>query len=75
MSRPMRQSKKTLRELREARGWTQASVAVQVGVQPNIVSRWERGVGAPRFHNLNRLAAVFGVGIDELALRDGEARP
>ncbi len=74
MSSPTSQPKKTLRELREARGWTQADVAGRVRVHPNMVSRWERGLDPPRVQNRNRLAEVFGVRIDAIAFRQ-DGRP
>jgi transcriptional regulator with XRE-family HTH domain len=37
-----------LRRLRRQQGWTQVQVAGHLGVDPNTVARWERGVvGVP----------------------------
>lgn len=41
-----------LRAYREARGLTQADVAIRLGVQPSNVSHWERGGRAGRRSNM-----------------------
>ena len=59
---------KTIRELREERGWTQLQLAVQLGVTPVTVYNWERGRSEPRVVQFRRLARLFGVSMDEIAL-------
>lgn len=59
---------KTIREYREERGWTQFELAVKVGVTPGAVSNWERGVSEPKVSQLRKLAALFGVRMDEIIL-------
>lgn len=60
--------RKTIRGLREERGWTQFQLAVQVDVQPTTVSLWERGKTLPKVTQLRKLADVFGVKMDDIEL-------
>lgn len=48
-----------LRQLREARGLSQNSLAERVGVSQATISSWERGVGAPDVVELVRLAKAL----------------
>ncbi len=58
---------KTIRQLREERGWTQLDLALQLGVDVSTVSRWERGLAVPRRRRQQRLADLFGMGVSEIA--------
>ncbi len=60
--------KRTIRELREAQGWTQLELANKLGVTPATVYTWERGKFDPRASQLRKLALAFGVRMDDLAL-------
>jgi transcriptional regulator with XRE-family HTH domain len=64
---------KTIRELRQERGWTQFELAVKLGVQPGTIANWERGRTLPRVTELKRLAQLFGVCMEEIVL-PGEER-
>ena len=55
------QPKKTIRQLREERGWAQLDVALRLGVTVSTVSLWERGLRVPTLLNQNRIARLFGV--------------
>ena len=55
-----------LRELRRAQKLTQEQLAEELGVSNRSVSRWETGVNLPDFDILLRLAARYGVGVEEL---------
>lgn len=57
---------KTIKELREAAGWTQLELAVKIGVTPTTISAWERGMYEPRASQLRALAEAFGVRMDEI---------
>ncbi len=57
-----------IRELRARVGWTQAELATRVGVTLNAVNRWERGLATPRLAQLERLATVFDVPLDAVAV-------
>src|SRR3954462_11079359 len=63
---------KTIRELREAQGWSQFELAVKVGVTPNTVGRWERGEVEPKFTHARTLSALFGVPMERIALVERE---
>ena len=55
-----------IRELRQARGLSQARVAEDVGVSKPAVCKWETGVSVPRTELLPMLARVLDCSIDEL---------
>jgi transcriptional regulator with XRE-family HTH domain len=59
---------KTIRELRQQRGWIQFELAVKLGVQPGTIANWERGRTLPRVTELKRLAQLFGVCREEIVL-------
>ncbi len=59
---------KTIRQLREAKGWTQLELSHRVGVTPSTIYNWERGRFKPRVEQLRELAGVFGVRMDDVAL-------
>ena len=59
---------KTIRTLRQARGWTQFELALKVGVQPQTVYLWESGRRMPLVPQLRRLGAIFEICSDEIDL-------
>lgn len=59
---------KTIRALRQSRGWTQFELALKVGVQPQAVYLWESGRRTPQVPQLRRLGALFGICSDEIEL-------
>ncbi len=68
-------AKKTIRQLREARGWSQLDVAVRVHASATAVYKWEHGQTVPRPQYQWRLAALFGISVAELALGPAEQAP
>ncbi|MBQ3134569.1 MAG: helix-turn-helix domain-containing protein [Oscillospiraceae bacterium] len=56
----------TIKTLREAKGMTQAELALQLGVSDKAVSKWETGKGFPDSSLLQPLAAALGVSVIEL---------
>lgn len=56
----------TIKELRTARGWTQADLARRLGVTRNGVNSWEQGLSVPSPASLVELAKVFSVTTDYL---------
>lgn len=56
----------TLAHRRRERGLTQEEVAAHLGVSKASVSKWETGQSYPDITLLPKLAAYFGVSIDEL---------
>ena len=57
---------KTIKRLREARGWTQAELARRLGISRNGVNSWEQGLSVPSPACLVDLAKVFSVSTDYL---------
>ena len=53
---------------RRARGLTQGQVAIHMGVSPQAVSKWERGLACPDLVFLDDLADLLDVTIEELLL-------
>ncbi|WP_373875059.1 helix-turn-helix domain-containing protein [Levilactobacillus humaensis] len=64
--------KTRLRELREASGMTQESVASVIGRTKQAVSLYEIGTREPNVQNLIKLADLFHVTIDYLVKRSDE---
>ena len=69
-----------IRELRELRGrdapdaFTQAAIAIRLGVTERTVWRWEHGVSRPPMRHARALARALGVTIDDLGL-ESESPP
>lgn len=55
-----------IRNLREARGWTQAELARRLGITRNGVNSWEQGLSMPSPAFLVELAKTFSVSTDYL---------
>jgi transcriptional regulator with XRE-family HTH domain len=55
-----------LRKVRLSRGWTQEQLAEKANVSLNFLNMIERGVRAPSFDSLERLAKVLRVPVYEL---------
>ncbi len=55
-----------IKELREARGWTQAELARRMGITRNGVNSWEQGLSMPSPACLVELAKTFSVSTDYL---------
>lgn len=51
-------------EVRGELGLTQRQLAVELGCDPAVISRWERGKAFPRMKSLARLAALSGRPVD-----------
>jgi len=59
---------KTIRELRQERGWTQFELALAVGVRPQAVYLWESGRRVPQVPQLRKLGQIFGLCSDDIEL-------
>ena len=59
---------KTIRALRQERGWTQFELALAVGVQPQTIYLWESGRRLPQVMQMRKLGDVFGLCSDEIDL-------
>ena len=55
-----------IRNLREARGWSQAELARRLGITRNGVNSWEQGLSMPSPAFLVELAKTFSVSTDYL---------
>jgi transcriptional regulator with XRE-family HTH domain len=55
-----------LAEMRRAHGYSQESLAAELGLTRQAVSRWERGESLPDTENLIALANLYDVTLDEL---------
>ena len=58
--------KDQLKELRAARGMTQETVAEELGVSSQTVSKWERGLLSPDISLLPKIAILYQCSIDSL---------
>jgi len=58
----------TIRELRTARGWSQLELAYRLGVTPSTVYTWEKGRAEPSASMLRKIATVFEVSMDDIAI-------
>ncbi len=59
-----------IRKLRVSKKMSQEELAVQLGVSPQAVSRWENGVTYPDISLLSSIALLFNVTIDYLLCGD-----
>lgn len=55
-----------IKELRQARGWTQADLARRLSITRNGVNSWEQGLSTPSPASLVDLARLFSVSMDYL---------
>lgn len=53
-------------ERRKAKGMTQEELAVNLGVSPQAVSKWENDLSCPDISLLPSIASIFGISVDEL---------
>ena len=58
-----------VRQLREARGWSQEDLAEKADLHRTYVSGIERGTRNPTLTVLGRIAGGFGMTLDELLQR------
>jgi transcriptional regulator with XRE-family HTH domain len=59
---------KTIRQLRQERGWTQLELAYKLGVTPLTIQNWERGKYEPSASKLRKVAEVFEVSMDDIEI-------
>jgi len=57
---------KRVKQLREAKRWTQGHLAAAMGVEQSYISAIERGQSSPSFPRLALLSEVFDLTISEL---------
>jgi putative transcriptional regulator len=59
---------KTIRELRDAQGWSQAELAYRLGVSPSTIYNWESGRSEPRLAQFKELALMLGVRMEDIEI-------
>ena len=64
--------KNRIRVLRAERRWSQAELAERVGVSRNSINSIENGKFDPSLPLAFRIADAFGLGVEEVFLREGE---
>ena len=57
---------KYIREQRIKKSLTQKELAERLDVEPQTVSKWERGMGVPDTSLLVPLAKIFGVTVEDI---------
>lgn len=55
-----------LRSARESKGWSQARLAIEIGMTPSTISAWERGSNGPEPPRFVELASALGLLPSEL---------
>ncbi|MFT4195947.1 helix-turn-helix domain-containing protein [Ottowia sp.] len=60
--------------LRKTKEWTQADLAERIGVEPETISRFERGATTPSLQTLEKISHCLRVRIGEL-LAETSAQP
>ena len=53
-----------LKLLREGKGWKQSDLAAKIGVAPNTISNYEKGVSQPDYSTLLKLVELFDSAVD-----------
>lgn len=52
--------------LRVAKGFTQREIAERLSISDKAISKWENGCSKPSVYNLQRLAELFDITLEEL---------
>ena len=65
--------RRTIRQLREARGLTQLALANALGVTPATVYNWESRRSEPKASQLRAIAALFEVSMDAIDFEPDKA--
>lgn len=55
-----------IRQIRKDHGWTQDYLSEKLGINSQSLLRIENGKTFPTVQNLEKIAEIFGVGIDDL---------
>lgn len=64
-----------VRELREAKQWSQGKLGEAVGVPQDTISKWEQGIRDPSWNNVMRICKALGVMPNDLIYSaEGEAK-
>ena len=60
-----------LKKLRQSHGWSQGQLGQRLGINVQLISKYERGVVCPPTTMMVKISSVFNVSLDYL-LRDDE---
>ena len=60
-----------LKQLRQARNWSQGTLSQKIGVEANRISKYERGIMWPTLEILVKISNAFGTSVDYLVRDDG----
>jgi DNA-binding XRE family transcriptional regulator len=63
---------RTIKKLRQERGWTQYELALKVGVHPQAVYLWESGRRTPHVPQMRRLGQIFEMCSDQIDLETAD---
>lgn len=55
-----------IREQRKKKKLSQAALAEMLYVEPQTISKWERGIGMPDYDNIDKLREIFGCTLTEI---------
>lgn len=65
---------RTIRELREQHRLTQLELAIKIDVSPGSVYGWESGRTEPKVSQLRKLARLFDVSMDDIAIEERSSK-
>ena len=60
----------TLRQLRDLKGWSQATLAAKLEVSPSSIYNWEAGKTRPRPREMRALERLFNMPVDSIQLAE-----
>lgn len=63
-----------IKQLRQQRGWSQAQLSKKLNIHQKQISGYERGIHAPSIELLIRMAELFNVSLDYIAVKDHEEK-
>lgn len=63
-----------IKHLRKSNNLTQEELAEKLNVSRQAITKWESGLGTPDISNLEAIAKLFGVSIDELLNNEGNIK-
>lgn len=66
--------RRTIREIREAKGIKQYELAQKLSIAPGTVYNWERGRYEPTASMLRKVAETLGVSMDEIIFEPDQVK-
>lgn len=62
----LKKTGRIIAQLRKNNGYTQESLAEQLNISPQAISKWETGLGLPEASLLSKISDLFNTSIDEI---------